>query len=78
MARKLPVDQIEVTLLRLATPKMSPKELLKQARRAHPNASKKEIVRAAFASLIAVSDSDIDKALILQNFALKERGDDTA
>ena len=78
MARKLPVDQIEVTLLRLATPKMSPKELLKQAKRAHPNASKKEIVRAAFASLIAVSDSDIDKALILQNFALKERGDDTA
>ena len=78
MARKLPVDQIEVTLLRLATPKMSPKERLKQAKRAHPNASKKEIVRAAFASLIAVSDSDIDKALILQNFALKERGDDTA
>lgn len=73
MSKKPPADQIEATLLRLASPKMSPKELLKQTRKLHPDASKKEIVRAAFASIIAISNSDIDKALVLQDFALKER-----
>jgi len=67
---------IEATLLRLAQPKMSPKELLKLARKAHPEASKKEIVRAAFHSIISVADSDVDKAVILQNFALQERAVD--
>jgi hypothetical protein len=52
------------------------KELLKAARKAHPDASKKEIMRAAFGSIIAVADSDVDKALILQNFALTERAVD--
>jgi hypothetical protein len=67
---------IEATLLALAKPKMSPKDLLKAARKAHPDASKKEIVRAAFRSIIAVADSDGDKALTLQNFALQERAVD--
>jgi hypothetical protein len=67
---------IEATLLKLAQPKMSPKELLKLARKAHPEASKKEIVRAAFHSIISVADSDVDKAVILQNFALQERAVD--
>jgi hypothetical protein len=69
-------DQLDIqrTLLALAKPKMSPKELLRETRRAHPKASKKNIIRAAFASIIAVVDSDVDKALMLQDFALKERG----
>jgi hypothetical protein len=78
MSSKSQSEQIGATLLRLASPKMSPKELLKQTRKLHPDASKKEIVRAAFASIIAVSGSDIDKALLLQDFALKERADDGA
>ena len=45
---KAAAGSIEATLLRLAQPKMSPKELLKLTRKAHPEASKKEIVRAAF------------------------------
>ena len=65
---------LQSTLLNLASSKLTPKELLKATRKAHPKASKKEIVRAAFASLIAVADSDTDKALALQDFALKERG----
>lgn len=69
-------QSLEATLIRLAQPKMTPKELLKAARRQHPEASKKEIVRAAFHSLIAIADSDADKALILQDFALKGRGTD--
>lgn len=67
---------IEATLLQLAKPKMTPKELLKAARKAHPDASKKEIIRAAFHSIITVADSDVDKATLLQNFALQERAVD--
>jgi hypothetical protein len=66
-------NSIQKTLLELAQPKMSPKELLKLTRKAHPKASKKEIMRAAFGTIIAVADSDPDKALALQDFALKER-----
>ena len=71
-----PQQSLEATLLALAKPRMSPKELLKLTRKAHPDASKKDIVRAAFRSLIAVSDSDSESALILQDFALKERAID--
>ena len=69
---------IEATLISLARPKMSPKELLKLTRKAHPDASKKEIIRAAFHSIISVADSDADKAVLLQNFALQERAIDDA
>lgn len=65
---------LQSTLINLAGGKLTPKEMLKAARKAHPKASKKEIVRAAFASLIAVADHDSEKALKLQDFALKERG----
>jgi hypothetical protein len=71
-----PENSIERTLLELAKPRMSPKELLKAARKAHPDASKKEIIRAAFRSIITVADSDADKAVLLQNFALTERAVD--
>jgi hypothetical protein len=64
---------IQRTLLQLASPKISPKELLKATRKAHPKASKKEIVRAAFASLITVADQNPEQALVLQDFAIKER-----
>lgn len=66
---------LQATLLSLATSKMTPKEMLKATRRVHPKASKKDIVHAAFASLIAVADDDVDTARILQNFAITERGD---
>ena len=68
---------IQETLLSLARPRMSPRELLSLARKAHPGASKKEIIRAAFGTIITVADSDLDKARLLQNFALSGRaGDD--
>ncbi|WP_421917208.1 hypothetical protein [Mesorhizobium sp.] len=61
------------TLMRLVTPDMTPKQLIKAARKFHPNASKKDIARAAFFSLIANADQDIGKARNLQAFALGER-----
>ena len=67
---------LEATLLRLAQPKMSPRELLRLTRKAHPEASKKDIIHAAFHSIIRVADSDVDKAMLLQDFALKERAVD--
>ena len=67
-------NDLQSTLLNLAGSKLTPKEMLKATRKAHPKASKKDIVRAAFASLIAVADHDGDKALELQDFALKQRG----
>ncbi len=73
---ELPDDAIERTLVELARPKMTPKELLKATRKAHPNASKKEIIHAAFRSLISVADTDAEKATLLQNFALQERAVD--
>jgi hypothetical protein len=72
-----PPQSLEATLMALAKPKMSPKELLKLTRKAHPDASKKEIVRAAFRSLITAADTDAEKALLLQDFAIKERATET-
>jgi hypothetical protein len=73
MSKEKTDNAIQKTLLELAKPKMSPKELLKLTKKAHPEASKKDIVRAAFGSLIAVADSDVDKARTLQHFAISER-----
>lgn len=67
---------IEATLLSLARPKMTPKELLKEARKAHPEASKKDIIRAAFRTVIAAADTDAEKALLLQDFAIRGRAGD--
>jgi hypothetical protein len=67
---------IEATLLSLVRPKMTPKELLKEARKAHPDASKKDIIRAAFRTVIAAADTETEKAMLLQDFALKERAID--
>ncbi|AGB46485.1 hypothetical protein LB516_17905 [Mesorhizobium sp. CO1-1-7] len=61
------------TLMRIVTPDMSPKQLVKAAQKAHPKASKKDIARAAFFSIIANADRDIGKARNLQAFAIAER-----
>ncbi|HTM76440.1 MAG TPA: hypothetical protein VL133_02265 [Devosia sp.] len=68
------LDSLETTLLKLAGPNISPREMLRQTRTLHPKASKKQIIRAAFSSLIAVADRDIGASQALHNFALTERG----
>jgi hypothetical protein len=67
------VEEISATLVRLATADVSPKQLFGRARREHPNAGRKEIVRAAFFALIAAAEVDGDMARRLQNFAIAER-----
>lgn len=61
------------TLMRIVTPDMSPKQLVKAAQKEHPKASKKDIARAAFFSIIANADQNIGKAKNLQAFAIAER-----
>ncbi|MET2825708.1 hypothetical protein [Mesorhizobium shangrilense] len=61
------------TLMRLVSPDMTPKQLIKAARKEHPAASKKDIARAAFFSIISNADQDIGKVRNLQAFALAER-----
>lgn len=67
------IEKISATLARLATPKITPRELLKAVHKRHPEASKKAIVRAAFYSIISNADSDPAKADRLQGFAIGER-----
>jgi hypothetical protein len=70
-ARK--IEEISATLVKLAKPGMTHKQLLEAARLEHPEASKKEIVRAAFYALTTSADTDLGKAMQLQRFALTER-----
>ena len=71
-----PQQSLEATLLSLVRPRMTPKELLKETRKAHPDASKKDVIRAAFRTVIAAADTDAEKAILLQDFAIKGRGGD--
>lgn len=66
-------DSLEDTLVRLAVPNISADALLRQVRELHPDASKKAIIRAAFAAMISAAERDADKSLLLQDFALQER-----
>lgn len=65
------------TLMRIVTPDMSPKQLIKAAKKEHPGVSKKDIVHAAFYSIIANADQDIGTAKNLQAFAIAERVNDS-
>ncbi len=67
------LQTISDTLMRIVTPDMTPKELMKAARKEHPDASKKDIARAAFFSIIANADQDHGKVKNLQAFAIAGR-----
>lgn len=71
VSRKM--EKIGDTLLRLATPDRTAKQLRKAAHKEHPTASKSEIARAAFWALINTVETHPEKALRLQDFALAER-----
>lgn len=65
---------IASTVLKLAEPGQRPKQLFEAVRQQHPKASKKQIVRATFYAVISAAEGDLQKARLLQDFALKERG----
>ncbi|MER9136180.1 hypothetical protein NKI20_07710 [Mesorhizobium sp. M0830] len=72
------MQAIADTLMRVVTPDMSPKQLLKAVKDEHPKASKKDIARAAFYSIIANAEGDHGKTKNLHAFALAERTKDAA
>jgi hypothetical protein len=70
------IQELAAALKRVATPGMKPKALRAAIRELHPDASKKEIVRAAFYAVAEVSPSDHHGVAELHEFALVERGSD--
>lgn len=70
------IEKIAETLRSEAVPGMKPKELIAAVRRQHPDASKKEIVRAAFYTLIEGHGVSEEHRNGLHAFAIGERGSD--
>lgn len=64
------VREISGSLIGLANQNMTPKELFKAARKKHPNASKKDIVRGAFRALIDGAEDHPDHAKVLHEMAI--------
>ena len=69
---------IQETLVQLSAQNVKPGALLKAVKQAHPEASKKEILRAAFACVIDLSEKTPLTAKQLQDFAIQNRGDGDA
>ena len=70
------IENLAAALRSVATPGLKPKELIAAVRKHHPEASKKEIVRAAFYALTQGADGDAEQARDLHAFALGERASD--
>lgn len=68
------METLAGTLRSLATAGMKPKDLLAATRERHPEASKKEVVRAAFYALIDSHAADPEATKDLHSFTLAERG----
>ncbi|CDX21828.1 conserved hypothetical protein [Mesorhizobium sp. ORS 3324] len=67
------MQAIADTLMRVVTPDMKPKQLIKAVKALHPEASKKDIARAAFYSIISNAEEEHGKVKNLQAFAIAER-----
>ena len=67
------LQDIAETLLAVASPNMTPKQLVKAVKKKHPKASKKDVVRAAFYAVLSQADSRPQLTGQLHAFALSER-----
>lgn len=70
---ELETEELSATLLELVQRDLSAKEMLKEMQKKHPKASKKKIVLAAFAAMIAAAASDPQTAKRLHGFAVVSR-----
>jgi hypothetical protein len=61
------------TISRLASKDMSPKQLIDAVRKKHPDASKREITRAAFFAVIKSAEDTPDRTFDLHNLAMDAR-----
>ena len=67
------VQEIATTLRTIAAPGMKPKAIRTAVREKHPDATKKEIIRAAFYAVAESPSSGGEATPELHNFALAER-----
>ena len=70
------ISDLATTLRHVASPGIKPKDLIAAVREKYPEATKKEIVRAAFFSLSDGHDVNPGQTGELYDFALKERGEE--
>ena len=68
------LQTIAKTVSALAAPGLKPKDLIAAVRKKHPDASKKEVSRAAFLAMIQAAEGDPDQAHRMQELALASRG----
>ncbi|MEX2746314.1 hypothetical protein AB3480_35005 [Rhizobium mongolense] len=67
------IEEIAKTIRELAVPGMKPKALIDAAKARHPNATKKEIARAAFLSVILSAEYDPEDTQALHDIAIDTR-----
>jgi hypothetical protein len=67
------IENMAVTIRELASPGMSPKELVDAVRQRYPNATKKEVARAAFMSVIHSAEHDPKYTQELHDLAIETR-----
>ncbi|MER2265689.1 hypothetical protein [Methylobacterium oxalidis] len=70
------IEALAGTLRKLAVSGMKPKDLLAAVRQQHPEATKKEVVRAAFYALIESHGTSPEETQSLHSFAIGERAVD--
>ncbi|WNJ89128.1 hypothetical protein [Bosea sp. 685] len=75
-AGPMSTESLEGTVLRLAHHYSDPEDLLKAVRKAHPDASKKDIIHAVFATMIDAAGSNDGIARRLHGLAMNHRGDE--
>jgi len=69
-------EQIAETIKQLAVPGMKPKALIDAVKERHPNASKKDIARAAFLTVIMSAEYDPEETQALHDLASDTRDSD--
>lgn len=69
------IEEIANTIRELAIPAMKPKALIDAVKQRHPKASKKEIARAAFLSVILSAEYDPEDTQALHDLAMETRDD---
>lgn len=67
------IEEMAATIKELATPGMSPKALIDAVRQRHPDATKKEVARAAFMSVIHSAEHDAEYTHELHDLAMETR-----
>ena len=67
------LQAIAKTVSALAAPGLKPKDLIAAVRKKHPDASKKEVSRAAFLAMIEAAEGNPDHAHRMQELALASR-----